>query len=125
MSTQIGEVHGVEVRASFHALNRAFDRGQVSRPEALAHDVRHAVHLGAGRDGLDALRGPSGLVYLVRLSGMPGRPPVFADLVTVLPWAEVADCIHKIWRWGKAPYRWVRQPVRVWPVDQGARCGGL
>jgi hypothetical protein len=48
---------------------------------------------------------------------MLGRPPVFADVVTVLPWHEVEDCVRKIWTWGKAPHRWVRQSARVWPAS--------
>jgi HSP20 family protein len=41
----------------------------------------------------------------------------FADVVTVLPWHEVEDCVRKIWTWGKAPHRWVRQSARVWPAS--------
>ena len=117
----LGEMHGVEVRATAHATNRAAERGRLAGRDAIAQDVRQAEHLGAARDGLDALRGPSGLVYLVRLSGMLGRPPVFADVVTVLPWHEVEDCVRKIWTWGKAPHRWVRQSARVWPTSAEER----
>ena len=117
----LGEMHGVEVRATAHATNRAAERGGLAGRDAIAQDVWRAVHLGAARDGLDALRGPSGLVYLVRLSGMLGRPPVFADVVTALPWHEVEDCVRKIWARGKAPYRWVRQRARVWPTSAEER----
>lgn len=107
-------VNGVEVQTTQHAEGRAQERGAPT--DLLADlDPRHAVHLGVSRDGLDAVQGRSGWVYMVHMPALVGCRPVRAVVVTVLAWSDVQDGIQAA-QAGRERFRWRPSPVRVWPA---------
>lgn len=75
---------GYPVEATEHALQRARLRTDIATPEAIADDLRRGSAMGKGKDGLEAFRGASGAVYMLRFEGLLGCPPVRATVVSVL-----------------------------------------
>ncbi len=75
---------GYPVEATEHALQRARLRTEVATMDALADDLRRGSAMGKGKDGLEAFRGASGAVYMLRFEGLRGCRPVRATVVSVL-----------------------------------------
>ena len=104
-------VGDLEIEVSAHAVERAEERGLQG---SIADDLARAHHLGVACEGLDAVRGRSGLVYLVRLAGPINRPAVKGTVVSVLTWLMAEPDVNGVWA-GKDRGKWVPVDPRVWP----------
>ena len=113
------EIAGTSIRGTYHALQRAAERAGLQGQDDLLADLRDGHHLLAAQNGLDAVRGRSDLVYLIRCEGLLGCVPVSATVVTAVEWTRHSAAIRAAVA-GRPSRGWRRVPARVWPADTRA-----